>query len=189
MDVTDLLTLLFSFAALFIPVILVVYERNSKLRKAVYLKELIKTRDDLEQMAKEANINGQQILHQKLELMLSDIDKEINESKGVVSRRLELISLGAISFLLVFISMRLHGNGSSLPDEINEGIFTYSLSKGLFSFILIMFSFSVSNVLAKILKLNNQAIAKIALLVTTYIVVYFTSLSILKLLDRYSNLF
>ena len=42
MELTETITVVVSVIALFIPLLLSSYDKNSKLRKAVYLKELIK---------------------------------------------------------------------------------------------------------------------------------------------------
>ena len=55
MNLTDLITIVVSIIALFIPIAISLYERNSKLKKAIYLKELIKTRDDLENILSQTN--------------------------------------------------------------------------------------------------------------------------------------
>ena len=141
MNLTEIITILASIFALFIPLILSFYERNSKLREAIYLKELIKTRNDLKGILVETNINDQQILHEKLESMLSNIDEEINKSKAGFSKRVEFFLLGSISFILIFLSMEYHGN----RDGINEGIFNSPVPRGVLSIIVMILSFAISD--------------------------------------------
>jgi len=187
MSLTEIITILVSVFALFIPLILSFYERNSKLREAVYLKELIKTRNDLKGILIETNINDQQILHEKLESMLSNIDKEINKSKAGFSKRLEFFLLGSISFILIFTSMQIHGD----RDGINEGIFNSPVIRGLLSIIVIFLSFSFSDLFSKILNRYytkrdwKRFYVRIPLLCIIYPIIYFTSLHCLYLLDDF----
>ncbi len=180
MNLTDLITIVVSIIALFIPIAISLYERNSKLKKAIYLKELIKTRDDLENILSQTNKEDQPILYQKIELMLLDINKEINFSR-FTPKRLEHISLGITSFLLIFISMQLHKDISG----INEGIFRAPEIRGLLSLVLIFFSFLISNFISTRLKYKNHWFFRIISLIIAYVFTYSTSLYFLSLLDIY----
>jgi hypothetical protein len=187
MNLTEIITILASIFALFIPLILSFYERNSKLREAIYLKELIKTRNDLKGILVETNINDQQILHEKLESMLSNIDEEINKSKAGFSKRVEFFLLGSISFILIFLSMEYHGN----RDGINEGIFNSPVPRGVLSIIVMILSFAISDLFSKILKRYytkrdwRSFYIRIPLLCIIYPIFHFIILKCLSLLDDF----
>jgi len=187
MNLTEIITILASIFALFIPLILSFYERNSKLREAVYLKELIKTRNDLKGILIETNINDQQILHEKLESMLSNIDEEINKSKAGFSKKLEFFLLGSISFILIFLSMEYHGN----RDGINEGIFNSPVPRGVLSIIVMILSFAISDLFSKILKRYytkrdwRSFYIRITLLCIIYPIFHLIILKCLSLLDDF----
>ena len=187
MSLTEIITILVSVFALFIPLILSFYERNSKLREAVYLKELIKTRNDLKGILIETNINDQQILHEKLESMLSNIDEEINKSKAGFSKKLEFFLLGSISFILIFLSMEYHGN----RDGINEGIFNSPVPRSVLSIIVMILSFAISDLFSKILKRYytkrdwRSFYIRITLLCIIYPIFHFIILKCLSLLDDF----
>jgi len=187
MNLTEIITILASIFALFIPLILSFYERNSKLREAVYLKELIKTRNDLKGILIETNINDQQILHEKLESMLSNIDEEINKSKAGFSKRVEFFLLGSISFILIFLSMEYHGN----RDGINEGIFNSPVPRSVLSIIVMILSFAISDLFSKILKRYytkrdwRSFYIRITLLCIIYPIFHLIILKCLSLLDDF----
>tara|TARA_B110000238_G_C15967894_1_gene370365 strand:- start:93 stop:671 length:579 start_codon:yes stop_codon:yes gene_type:complete len=187
MNLTEIITILASIFALFIPLILSFYERNSKLREAVYLKELIKTRNDLKGILIETNINDQQILHEKLESMLSNIDEEINKSKAGFSKKLEFFLLGSISFILIFLSMEYHGN----RDGINEGIFNSPVPRSVLSIIVMILSFAISDLFSKILKRYytkrdwRSFYIRITLLCIIYPIFHLIILKCLSLLDDF----
>jgi len=187
MSLPEIITILVSVFALFIPLILSFYERNSKLREAVYLKELIKTRNDLKGILIDTNINDQQILYEKLESMLSDIDKEINKSKAGFSKRLEFFLLGLFSFILIFTSMKFHEN----EHGINEGIFNSPITRGLLSIIVMFLSFAISNFISKIMRryytIRNwkRFYIRIPLLIIIYPIFHITTLKCLSLLDNF----
>tara|TARA_B110000240_G_C13286733_1_gene362481 strand:- start:98 stop:676 length:579 start_codon:yes stop_codon:yes gene_type:complete len=187
MNLTEIITILASIFALFIPLILSFYERNSKLREAIYLKELIKTRNDLKGILIETNINDQQILHEKLESMLSNIDEEINKSKAGFSKKLEFFLLGSISFILIFLSMEYHGN----RDGINEGIFNSPVPRSVLSIIVMILSFAISDLFSKILKRYytkrdwRSFYIRITLLCIIYPIFHLIILKCLSLLDDF----
>ena len=187
MNLTEIITILASIFALFIPLILSFYERNSKLREAIYLKELIKTRNDLKGILIETNINDQQILHEKLESMLSNIDEEINKSKAGFSKRVEFFLLGSISFILIFLSMEYHGN----RDGINEGIFNSPVPRSVLSIIVMILSFAISDLFSKILKRYytkrdwRSFYIRITLLCIIYPIFHLIILKCLSLLDDF----
>ena len=194
MELTETITVVVSVIALFIPLLLSSYDKNSKLRKAVYLKELIKTRDDLYQIFIKTDIKEQPILYEKLESMLSDIDKEINASKTGFSKTFELLSLGLLSCFLIYLSSALHSNSPG----INEGIFSYFLFRGLLSIVIVLFSILFANLLAKKFRKYCEGKMKkdwrlhylrIPLLGIVYPIFHFIIMGVLRLLDKFVSLF
>jgi hypothetical protein len=195
MELTETITIFVSIVALFIPLLLSSYDKNSKLRKAVYLKELIKTRDDLNQILIETDINKQQILHEKLESMLSDINKEVNASKTGFSKTFELFSLGLISCFLIYFSAAIHSNSPG----INEGIFTHLAFRGLLSIVIVFFSIIFTNILVKKLRIflegklpvNDWRLyyLRIPLLALVYPLFHFAIMGLLRLSDKFVSLF
>jgi len=155
-------------------------EKRSKMKKALDLKELIATRNDLEKILEKTEEHDQKILFQKLESMLSDIDKEINNSDRVVNK-FETYFRPTIAFFLT-ISTLLFNDLSSIE------LFSDSKPKyisSIFSFLGIMVFFIISQQLAfffdKKFKLNNKWVTGIILLPVTYIVIYLMTLYLLSL--------
>ena len=189
-----LITLAGVVIALFIPLLLSSYDKNSKLRKAVYLKELIKTRDDLYQIFIKTDIKEQPILYEKLESMLSDINKEINASKTGFSKTFELLSLGLLSCFLIYFSAALLSNSPG----INEGIFSYFVFRGLLSIVIVLFSILSTNFLAQKLREYFEGKLKkdwrihylrIPLLMLVYPVFHSIIMGILRFSDKFVSLF
>ena len=154
-------------------------EKRSKMKKALYLKELITTRNDLEEILKKTEEQDQKILFKKLELMLSDIDKEINNSDRVVNK-FETYFRPIIVFLLT-VGTLLFNDLSSKELFSNS---TPEYISGILSFLGIMVFFIISDKLTlffdKKFKLNNEWIKVVILFPVTYIVIYLISLYLLS---------
>ena len=194
MELIDIITVFVSIVALFLPFFLSSYDKNSKLRKAIYLKELLKTRDDLNQILVKTDIKEQQILYEKLEAMLSDINKEINASKTDMSNTVELLLIGLIACFLIFSSQKIHKGAVG----INEGVFTIYVYRWLLSIVLMFFSIVFANFFAKKIKKYSEMKLKkawylqylrIPFFILIYVPAYFIILKILRFLDSYTPLY
>ena len=83
------------------------YKQNSKIKQAIHLKELIITRNDLESIQQKIDEQNQPILHQKITLLLSSIEEEINASESGVFKHEQFFKNG-FAFFFGFISLLIN---------------------------------------------------------------------------------
>jgi len=156
----ELVSLFVAIVAFFIPAIISLYERSSKLRKAVFLKELIQTRDDLKKILSQTDNKEQPILYHRLESILLDIEKEINPPHNPLS--VFARSFYAIIYFLVFLGSLyayIFFTGQYDGDFFNN----YGPYHMLFNLGIFYYSFSISKSLSEKLGRSSSGwLAKLA---------------------------
>lgn len=180
-----------SFIAALIPLFISWYDKRDKLKKTVYLIELIKTKDQLEGLIEELKTQSNTtILIQKLKMNLEEIEGEIyaSQKRNITNAFAFFISIEI--FLIFFIFSEL------VIEKLNflEGIFESSISQILLFFLIVMISYILTFQIfkKKWMKIENQLKKNTLsifvfnlILITLSLVVYKT----LDSLDIYTNLF
>ena len=180
-----------SLLAALIPIFVSWYDKRDKLKKTVYLIELIKTKDQLKDLIEELKTQSNTtILIEKLQKNLEEIESEIyaSQKKKITNAFLIFISVEIFlifSFFSEFVILKLH---------FLEGIFESSISQMLLFLLIVMISYIATFELSKKkwLKFKNQykkSAASIILFNLILMVLSFVVYKTLDSLDIYTNLF
>ena len=155
----ELLLTFFTLIAAGVPFLISWLEKRDKLKRTVYLIELIKTKDELIKIIdnQKASQNSA-ILQQKLENNLEEIEKEIYKSKKKFSLFgfLTIISI-EIPIIFYFYASKFFKKG------IGEGIFNKEIYQNILFLILLSLSFIITIRLANLIrkKIKNKILYNI----------------------------
>ena len=143
MESIDIVVALLTLIAVFIPLIISRIEKRDKLRKTIYLIELIKTKDELINLINKYDENkSSPILFNKLNNNLEEINQEIYKSKKRF-RIIGFFTFISLEILILFYVMsRFIIGKSKLP--FLEGILKSELSNVILLFSIFAFSFFVT---------------------------------------------
>ncbi len=143
MEPIDIVVALLTLMAVFIPLIISRIEKRDKLRKTIYLIELIKTKDELINLINKYDENkSSPILFNKLNNNLEEINQEIYKSKKRF-RIIGFFTFISLEILILFYVMsRFIIGKSKLP--FLEGILKSELSNVILLFSIFAFSFFVT---------------------------------------------
>jgi len=155
MNYLDLIVAILTGLAVIVPFVIPLIERKDKLKRTVYLIELLKTKEELIQLIKQQKRNDNSpILIDKLESNLEDIENDIYSARRKF--RFEGIIIIAISIEIFFIFNLLSGVIIEKSYETGlyflEGILRYPVSRIFLLLILIIFSFIATMKLSKKIK-------------------------------------
>lgn len=194
----DLFIAILTGLAVIVPFIIMWLERRDKLKKTVYLIELIKTKDELtkllEQMASEEK---SPVLIQKLEKNLTEIDKEINTTKNRYQIAGFLV-FSSLEVLIVFSWLAYyivdHPNLARL--HFLEGIFGAPPGRIILILIVVVSSFLLTFRASKWISLRDRIknlwaynLSMIGLLNISMLVSGTLWYFLLRVLDKPINLF
>ncbi len=143
MEPIDIVVALLTLMAVFIPLIISRIEKRDKLRKTIYLIELIKTKDELINLINKYDENkSSPILFNKLNNNLEEINQEIYKSKKRF-RIIGFFTFISLEILILFYVMsRFIIGKSKLP--FLEGVLKSELSNVILLFSIFAFSFFVT---------------------------------------------
>ena len=183
----ELFTIFASIAALFIPFAAKYFEQNSKLKKAIYLKELIKTKEELEDILhKKTDPETQPILHSKLKEIVNDIEDEISRGDD---KNLNLYLISIVSFIIIYVtSINEYSSLAGFSRGVSEGIFSQTIVKIISSFFLLIISYVSLNIISKKLSINNTFLT-LAMFVAIFAIVFIAFLIFLTSVDKLTHLF
>ena len=172
------------------PFIIRRFEKRDKLKTTIYLMQLIKTKDELEDLiAKHQVMGNSTILVEKLKKNLSEIESEINKSK----RRFTFFSFYTVIFFEIIILFYL------LPDYLigngqREGIFAWWLGLYALLFFVLSIVLILSIIYSKIIReyIKNKIVYNLSVVFVFNLflvpMLYFVR-QVLEMLDRSTTLF
>ena len=180
-----------SFIAALIPLFISWYDRKDKLKKTVYLIELIKTKEQLKDLIEDLKTQSNTtILIEKLESNLEEIEDEIYDSQRGKLRNGFLLFISIEIFLIFFVF------SESVIERLHflEGIFASSVSQIFLLFIIVAISYVITYRLSssKLIKsVNHYQKNGISIILFNLILFLlgFTIYKILDTMDIYTNLF
>jgi len=192
MNLIDVIVALLTIIAVFVPFIMSRLEKRDKLKKTIYLIELIKTKDELISLIKRHEENkGSPILLNKLNNNLNEIDQEIFTSKKrfILSGFLTFISL-EILVLFYIMSNIILGSAKESGLFFFEGILGSELSRIILLFSLFSLSFFITFKLAPLIKrkIKNSTIFNLTVVII-YNLVFFIIGTISYLFLKYSDMY
>lgn len=180
-----------SFIAALIPLFISWYDKRDKLKKTIYLIELIKTKDQLKELIENLTTQSNTtILIQKLEMNLKEIEDEIytSQKRKITNAFVIFISIEIFLIFLIFSELVI--------PKLNflEGIFESSISQMLLFFFIVMISYIATFEIykKKWMKIKNQYQKNVVPIFVFNLILIALSLVIYKTLDSldiYTNLF
>ena len=192
MESIDIVVALLTLIAVFIPLIISRIEKRDKLRKTIYLMELIKTKDELINLINRYDENkSSPILFNKLNNNLEEINQEIYKSKKRF-RIIGFFTFISLEILILFYVMsRFIIGKSKLP--FLEGVLKSELSNVILLFSIFAFSFFVT---FKFITFFKSKIKNLIIFNFTIIILYNLILFVIVIFicfflmyaDRFTNL-
>ena len=179
----ELLLTFFTLIAAGVPFLISWLEKRDKLKRTVYLIELIKTKEELIKIIdnQKASQNSA-ILQQKLENNLEEIEKEIYKSKKKFSL------FGFLTIISIEIPIIFYFSASHFFNKgIGEGIFNKEIYQNILFLILLALSFIITLRIANVIrkKIKNKILYNVFvilvfnLILTLFIIFAYKSLEIL----------
>lgn len=180
-----------SLLAALIPIFVSWYDKRDKLKKTVYLIELIKTKDQLKGLIEELTIQSNTtILIEKLQKNLEEIESEIyaSQKRKITNAFLIFISIE------IFLIFSIYSESVISKLHFLEGIFESSTSQMLLFFLIVMVSYIATFQISKKkwFKFKNQYKKNaVSIIVFNLILMLlsFMTYKVLDSLDIYTNLF
>ena len=192
MELIDILVALLTLIAVFIPLIISRIEKRDKLKKTIYLIELIKTKDELINLINRYDENkSSPILFNKLNNNLEEINQEIYKSKKRF-RIIGFFTFISLEILILFYIMSRFIIGKSKLGFL-EGFLKSELSNVLLLFLIFAFSFFVTFKFINTLKnkIKNPIIFNFTIIIFYNLILFLTLSFIyffLAFTDKLTNL-
>ena len=192
MELIDIVVALLTLIAVFIPLIISRIEKRDKLKKTIYLIELIKTKDELINLINRYDENkSSPILFNKLNNNLEEINQEIYKSK----KRFRIngfFTFISLEILILFYIMSRFIIGKSKLGFL-EGFLKSELSNVLLLFLIFAFSFFVTFKFINTLKnkIKNPIIFNFTIIIFYNLILFLTLSFIyffLAFTDKLTNL-
>ena len=180
-----------SLLAALIPIFVSWYDKRDKLKKTVYLIELIKTKDQLKELIEDLKTQSNTtIIIEKLHKNLEEIEGEIyaSQKRKITNAFLIFISIE------IFLIFSIYSESVISKLHFLEGIFESSTSQMLLFFLIVMVSYIATFQISKKkwFKFKNQYKKNaISIIVFNLILMLlsFMTYKVLDSLDIYTNLF
>ena len=175
MELIDIVVALLTLIAVFIPLIISRIEKRDKLKKTIYLIELIKTKDELINLINRYDENkSSPILFNKLNNNLEEINQEIYKSK----KRFRIngfFTFISLEILILFYIMSRFIIGKSKLGFL-EGFLKSELSNVLLLFLIFAFSFFVTFKFINTLKnkIKNPIIFNFTIIIFYNLILFLT---------------
>ena len=192
MESIDIVVALLTLIAVFIPLIISRIEKRDKLKKTIYLIELIKTKDELINLINRYDENkSSPILFNKLNNNLEEINQEIYKSKKRF-RIIGFFTFISLEILILFYIMSRFIIGKSKLGFL-EGFLKSELSNVLLLFLIFAFSFFVTFKFINTLKnkIKNPIIFNFTIIIFYNLILFLTLSFIyffLAFTDKLTNL-
>jgi|TARA_B110000977_G_C10803427_1_gene387257 hypothetical protein len=192
MELIDIVVALLTLIAVFIPLIISRIEKRDKLKKTIYLIELIKTKDELINLINRYDENkSSPILFNKLNNNLEEINQEIYKSKKRF-RIIGFFTFISLEILILFYIMSRFIIGKSKLGFL-EGFLKSELSNVLLLFLIFAFSFFVTFKFINTLKnkIKNPIIFNFTIIIFYNLILFLTLSFIyffLAFTDKLTNL-
>ena len=155
MNSIDILVAVLTVIAVFVPFIISRMEKRDKLKKTIYLIELIKTKDELISLIEKHK--GSPILLNKLNINLQEIEQDIL----LVKKRFRLggfVTLISLEILVLFYAFSnvILADAKQSGLLFFEGIFASEVSKVILLFSLFSASFFITFKVSQLIKQKIQ---------------------------------
>ena len=192
MELIDIVVALLTLIAVFIPLIISRIDKRDKLKKTIYLIELIKTKDELINLINRYDENkSSPILFNKLNNNLEEINQEIYKSKKRF-RIIGFFTFISLEILILFYIMSRFIIGKSKLGFL-EGFLKSELSNVLLLFLIFAFSFFVTFKFINTLKnkIKNPIIFNFTIIIFYNLILFLTLSFIyffLAFTDKLTNL-
>ena len=154
----DFIVAILTGLAVIVPFIIPWLEKRDKLKKTVYLIELIKTKEELEKIvSKVQETNSSPILLSKLKTNLQEIEDDINFSKRKYNvNGFYLVISVEIFFLFSFLSSIIIQKSWESGLHFLEGVFSYPATRIAMILLVILISFIVSEKISKYFNIKTK---------------------------------
>lgn len=192
MELIDIVVAVLTLVAVFIPLIISRIEKRDKLKKTIYLIELIKTKDELINLINRYDENNSSpILFNKLNNNLEEINQEIYKSKKRF-RIIGFFTFISLEILILFYVMSRFIIGKSRLQFL-EGVLKSELSNVILLFLIFAFSFFVTFKFITFFKskIKNSIIFNFTIIILYNLILFLTVIFIcifLTYTDRFTNL-